>query len=566
MQNNDFCEALNAMFAKYAPCLETVDDNGYIQIIDNEDNKMDVFPVLKYENRFVSANTSKCYIGLSLCYKGQYTESVDIKSGKLFKQETYISLFGEKPFANFNNDSWNMFFNVIKTMLLEVQRINVYQYSGWNQEMNKYIFGKLMIDANDVQQIQTTVVKTETRISQRTSSEICKTIDNIAKNLSIDIVVGYICLMFLLLSHIKQRLIELFSLGPELVLSINGITNSYKTSTSIAIFNTIEGSVASFEDTLASIRRVFQQNKSGVVIVDDYKISNKINDAKYEKLVRLSGDIHTTGKYVSANKVVDELITGMCVVTGETRPQLQLSSHSRILYIDLGETPFQFEYVKALQKCKGEVNSFIILFIQFVLQNKDFDSVLIELFEKYREELLQEEKYKGMYGRYYSMYGWFAAIWDMYVLFMKNHGVSIEVDFRCNLKQYIYAQHTRYDNNPLKLFKIGYDQLLSSNELVLTDKEGAGYLNFDVFEDGNKLFLRSNSAFKKICGFWKERGIDFPCSERKLRQLLNEEGLLEVRNGKFTTERKTNDNRSYSGYYLYKNLFMNYGGTNNEEY
>ena len=98
----------------------------------------------------------------------------------------------------------------------------------------------------------------------------------------------------------------------------------------------------------------------------------------------------------------------------------------------------------------------------------------------------------------------------------------------------------------------------------MTDKEGAGHLNFDVFEDGDKLFLRSNSAYKKIIKHWKERGIEFPCSEKKLRQLLNEEGLLEVHNGKLTTERKTNDNRSYSGYYLYKNTFMNYGGIEDE--
>lgn len=566
MQNKTFCEALNAMFAKYAPCLKAVDDNGFIQIIDNEDNKIDAFPILKYEDRYVSTNTSECYINLSLCYKGQCTEIVCIKSGKLLKLESYISLFGNKPFANFDGDSWNLFFEVIKAMLLEMRHRSVYQYSGWSQEMDRYLFGKLLIDAENAQQIQTTVVKAETCLSQKTSIEICEAVDDIVKNLSSNIVVGYICLMFLLLSHIKQRLVEMHSLAPELVLSIVGITNSYKTSTSMALFNTLESSVTSFEDTLASIRRVFQQNKSGVVIVDDYKISNRSNDDKYEKVVRLSGDIHTTGKYVSKNKVVDTLITGMCVITGEKRPHLQQSSYSRILFIDLEETPFQFEYVKILQKNKGEINSFIVLFIQFVLRKDDFDSSIIELFEKHRDELLQEDSYKGMYGRYYSMYGWFAAIWDMYVLFMQKHGVNVEIDIKEKLKQYIHLQHIRYDNNPLKLFKIGYDQLLSSNELVLTDKEGAGYLNFDVFEDGNKLFLRSNSAYKKICKFWKERGIDFPCSERKLRQLLNEEGLLEIRNGKFTTERKTADNRSYSGYYLFKNTFMNFGGIDNDEY
>lgn len=564
MQNSTFCAALNSCFEKYAPELMAEDDRGYVQIIDDKDNKIDAIPIIEYEERYISPDTSESYVYLSLYYKGKCTEKIRIKSVKLLDINTFISAFGNKPFVKFKSGSWKLFGSVINALLLDVTLKSVYQYSGWNKEMDRYLFGKLLIDADNVQPIQTTVVKTNTCLSNKTRQEVCEIVNNIAKSLSKDIVVGYICLMFLMLSHVKQRLVEKYSLGPELVLSIVGITNSYKTSVAMALFNTLEGSVPSFEDTLASTRRMFQQNKSGVVVVDDYKISNKINDAKYEKLVRLSGDIHTTGKFVFGNKVVDELITGMCAITGEKRPQLQQSSYSRILFVDLEEAPFLFEYVKELQKCNGELNSFIVFFIQFVLLNKDFDSILIDLFEKYREELLQDEKYKGMYGRYYSMYGWFAAMWTMYVLLMQNHGVNVEFDFKENLKQYIYLQHIRYDNNPLKLFKIGYEELLASNELVMTDKEGAGYLNFDVFEDGDKLFLRSNSAYKKISKHWKERGIEFPCSEKKLRQLLKEEGLLEVHNGKLTTERKTNDNRSYSGYYLYKNTFMNYGGIEDE--
>lgn len=561
-----FCAALNSRFEKYAPELMAEDDVGNIQIVDDEDNKIDTFAMLEYEEREIYSKISESYIVLSLYCKGERTESIRIRAVNLFNSAIYVSAFGHTPFADFGEKSWKIFMNVIKAMLLDLMKRKIYQYSGWSQEMNRYLFGKLSIDAHNVQQVQTTVVKTQTILSKAKSKEICETINNIARNLSENIVVGYICLMFLLLSHIKQRLVEIFSLGPELVLGIVGITNSYKTSTSIALFNTIEGSVASFEDTLASIRRIFQQNKSGVVIVDDYKISNKSNDAKYEKMVRLSGDIHTTGKYVSGNKVVDELITGMCVITGEKTPQLQQSSYSRILFIDLEDTPFQFEYVKELQKCRGEVNSFIVLFIQFVLQNKNFDSVLIELFEKYREELLQDEKYRGMYGRYYSMYGWFAAIWNMYVSFMRNHGVNIEVDFCDNLKQYIYAQYTRYDNNPLKLFKIAYDELLASNDIVLIKgNQNIDNLNFDVEELDEKLFFRSAGVYKKVCRFWQNRGVEFPCSERKLRQLLNEEGLLCVHKGKPTIERKTKDNRSFSGYYLFKNLFINYnhGGEDN---
>ena len=72
--------------------------------------------------------------------------------------------------------------------------------------------------------------------------------------------------------------------------------------------------------------------------------------------------------------------------------------------------------------------------------------------------------------------------------------------------------------------------------------------------------------YKKVYKLWADKGIDFSCSERKLRHLLYEAGILETRNGKYTVEKKTKDNRSYSGYYLLKNIFMNYGGSKDEEF
>ena len=567
MQNHNFCENLNSVFLKNAPELRYEVDklhNGFVT--DDNENKINTIPIPEYEDRYLSLNNSESYIYLSICSYGHCTDIVRIKSNALFNKSTFISCFGNKPFATFNNDSWHMFFRIINITMPECEQRVVYEYSGWSKDLDKYLFGNLSITADEVSSIQTTLVKTDTVLSEKAAADVCKNINNIFRNISCNELIGYILLIYLLMSHCKQRTVEKCRLCPEFVLSIIGKTNSFKTATSIAIFNTYDGSVSSFEDTPASIRRMFQANKSGVTIIDDYKTSSPSNDAKYEKLVRLSGDSQTTGKYVCGNNVVDELITGLSVITGEKRPQLQQSSYSRILFVDLEQFPISLSFLTELQNSKADMNSFILLFVKFILNNKDFDTECIKLSTKYRDKLLHDTDYTGMYRRYYSMYGWFAAIWDMYIKFLHQYGICTEFDFYTEMKAYIYSQHRMYDDNPIKLFKKGYTELLDSNEIAFISNNSIDGLDFDVIECDSKLFIKSNAVYKKVCRYWSDKGIDFPCSERKLRQELYNAGLLLAHNGKLTVEKKTKDNRSYSGYYLLKNLFMNYGGTDDEKF
>ncbi len=566
MQNN-FCKNLNLLFSKHAARLRYVEDEENKSfIIDDNENKINVFPIPLYEERFLSPNNSESYTYLSICRNGHYTEVIRIKSCALFNPSMFISQFGNKPFASFNDSSWTIFFKTIKVILQEIEQKKVYQYSGWDKELDKYIFGNLLIDANSISHIQTALVKTDTLLSEKTNIDICKNVNNIAHHISNKKIIGHIFIIYLLMGHINQRFVQVYHISPEFVLSILAKTNSYKTATAIAIFNTYNGPVSSFEDSLASVRKMFQSNKSGITIVDDYKSSTYSNDEKYEKIVRLSGDAQTTGKYVAGNKVVDEQITGMSVITGEIRPHLQQSSYARILFVDLEKSPINLNYLTQLQNSKADINSFIVLFVKYILNKDDFDSTCIALFKKHRDELLNDDNYKGMYGRYYSMYGWFAAVWDIYEMLLKHYDVSIDFDFKSELKAYIYAQYCMYDNNPVKLFKIGYTELLNSNELVVLESSEINDLDFDVIDYSDKLFLKSGMLYKKICKFWKDKGIDFPCSERKLRQYLYEAGILEVRNGKYTVEKKTKNKRSYSGCYLFKNIFINYGGTKDEEF
>ena len=236
------------------------------------------------------------------------------------------------------------------------------------------------------------------------------------------------------------------------------------------------------------------------------------------------------------------------------------------MFIDVNSNPVNLAVLTELQESKAEINSLVVLFIQHILKNPDFDNDLVAMFHKCRKELLQDPQYQGMHKRYYGMAAWLSAIWSVYVDFMQQYSVDVKYDFDTEIKKYIYEQHCRYNDDPIKLFHAGYLELLSANELVVVSNEGIEDVNFDVVEYDNRLFIKSNSVYKKVCAFWQAKGIEFPCSERKLRQHLLNRDILVPDKGRVTVEKKTKNNRSFSGYYLFKNTFLNCGGKNYEEF
>ena len=280
----------------------------------------------------------------------------------------------------------------------------------------------------------------------------------------------------------------------------------------------------------------------------------------------MSGDVGTAAKIVSGDKVVGDNIGAMSVITGEIRPKLQQSSYARILFVDLNSNPIDKKQLSLLQNFQEEYVSFIAYFLQYIIAQEDFDEMLTKNFIELRDELRTEDNFIGMHERYYGIYAWLSSIWRVYVDFLETYGVKEEYNFSQDLKAQLYAQHCKYDSDAVKLFKVGYVELQEANQLVIIDHKDINDLNFDAIDYGDRIFIKSSSVYEKICSYWKSNGIDFPCSERSLRNKLIEAEILEQVNGKATTEKKTRTNRSYSGYYLLKNYFLKYGGENYEEF
>ena len=82
---SDFCKNLNLLFSKHATGLRYVKDEANKSFIfDDNENKINIFPILKYEERYLSLNDAESYTYLSICSYGQCTGIVRIKSSAVF--------------------------------------------------------------------------------------------------------------------------------------------------------------------------------------------------------------------------------------------------------------------------------------------------------------------------------------------------------------------------------------------------------------------------------------------------------------------------------------------------
>ena len=282
-------------------------------------------------------------------------------------------------------------------------------------------------------------------------------------------------------------------------------------------------------------------------------------------LIRIAGDVYTNAKIVDETKVSDTPVTSMPIITGEVRPRLQQSSYSRVLFVDQGDNPVNREALSALQSSREKLNTFIVLFLQFLMAKGDVYRDLLSDVEQIRDAAIRDSGASSMHGRYYDMYAWNLVVWKLYVSFMGHNNLKVEFPFGDNMLECVRRQSDYYDSDPVKMFAFAYAAMYAQNEVTVKQCRTPKDLNFDVLDFDDKLFVRSKLIYMKICSYYERQGLNFPVSEAKLRKMLKEKGLLYERcAGKTTCERKTIDNASYGGFYVFKNLFLKYGGTDDE--
>ncbi|MDD6736412.1 MAG: hypothetical protein PUE13_08920 [Clostridiales bacterium] len=541
-------------------CGDNIDYNA------SKDDGLSTIPIIISEERHLFRDNANCYVRMTIKCHDEIYESVSIDSSQIANTGKLINTFGMKPFADFGKNEWDAFIAYLCTQLSKIRQTKINEYIGWEKGSKSFVFGDNVIFQDHCERIKNTVAPRHIVVSSANENRICVRLHNhIAYLTAKNRYVGNIMICYILIAVIKQRIHEEKNIAPEFVLMLVGKTGSFKTSFANAFFNPMGLVGCSFADSEAAIRRTFQATESAVLLIDDFKCLTKENNAKVEMIIRMSGDIENAARRVSNGKVDSICVTSMAVITGEVEPHLQNSSYARIMFIDLNANPINKDCLDFFQRNQEIFNKFLIGFIQMIINEEHFDDNFSALFESLRNSFRHDMKYTGMHARYYDMYAWIISAWRYYLKYLGQNDLHVEDDFEEFLKSYIFKQHSYFDDNPIKMFRAGYMELKNRNMITVIDYNHLADANFDAMfeENGDKLFIKSNALYQQICQYWRDNGRDFPCSERKLRQLLKDTGLLCSQDGKLTKERKTKENKSISGYYIYYNLFKNYGGNNN---
>lgn len=531
-------------------------------VISDGTIKLSTFIIPLYEERIIGNNTAKSNIVIQLYCEGEYGQQAKVCSEKLFINNTLISLYGLKPFAGYKKCEWEMIFNVLDEICKQIQQKEKYSMCGWVDDNKCFLYGTKMITKENISSVESTLVQQITPLSVFD----CRFMAELLPKISKDPFYGYTLVLHYLLSLLKERFYISVRFCPSYVLFIVGITGTGKSSSSMPLLNPVFLQSCCFEDSPSAIRRTLQDNNNGCTIVDDFKCNSLKNNEKFEEIVRLSGDITSNGKRVLNQKVDNTVVTGMAAFTGEEIPHLQASSFPRLFILEVEPGMIDFSNITTLTENIGIYNAFIVEFIRYVMKIENFDTEFASKVMSARDSLRMNQDIKGMHGRYYDIYGWLSTMWDYFTDFLSQHDQSVEYDYKKELQRRIINQFNRFDTDPVKLFARAFFLLKESNSFTVTDFNGykSGY-DFDIMEKPDYYFIRSGRVYQKIVSYFKNEGITFPCSERKLRSdLFDSEILIKQNATLLTTELKTAANKSLSGYYVSKHVLKKIGGNDNE--
>lgn len=548
---------LNHLFKKSDCKYNAYMQDGKLTVISDSDIQIHTVCVCFSEKRNIGIEKSESFMTIKLYCHDRIYETITIDSDKLYQKSGYVKRFGAQPFVNFGDNEWELFFGIIRISLCDLEQENIYTYSGWTN--GELIYGNYRIGDKRFTCINSTVSKYKL-ISVTDKSKACEFVKNIGEEIADDDFIGYSVICYYLLSLLKPRFCEC-NTAPSFALALIGITGSRKTTVASNLANPMAMNSCCFEDSAAAIRHDLKTTKAGCLIIDDFKNNSKPYNDKFEELLRLTGDITSTGKRMY-DKDDNDYITAMTVITGEKIPTLQSSSYPRVLFLDIDADTINCDSLTNLQENIGTYISFVAHFIQYFIANKNITAIINKMCD-IRNKVMQSVDFNGIHGRYCDMYAWLITVWEEFDEFMTNNNVCLTFDYKKRLHTAIINQHLRFENDPVHMFINAFFELMDSNSFIKVTGNYNDNIDFDILERDDKFFIVSGKVYSKICNFYKASGISFDFGERTLRKKLFENGFLErTNNKKLTSERKYKNNRSVSGYWLYKNNLENYGGKN----
>ena len=353
-----------------------------------------------------------------------------------------------------------------------------------------------------------------------------------------------------------NHFLKLAGCEPKFVLFLVGKTGSRK-STLAALMLSFFGKFTaselplSFRDTANSILHHSFALKDVLTCIDDYHPAGRQEEQKLtataQSIMRAYGDRTGKGRLrADASPMESRPPQGNAIVTAEFPPDIGESGTARYFSLELKGSDVDLKVLSSFQKeaAEGSLQRCMYGYLRWLkerfLSDPDTEQEFISMLQTWFQQRRDRFQVSGIrcHGRVPETVAWLQLGMDMFLCFLKEHGVY--ADDKCeevqkSFRQILYrlaqkqAQSIEEDKPTHKFIRKIY-ALLESNQAHLLDRTDVNELGCGTclgYQDGEYLYLYSEVAHKLVRKFCEDQGENFSCSSRSLLKALAEEGLIE---------------------------------------
>ena len=301
-----------------------------------------------------------------------------------------------------------------------------------------------------------------------------------------------------------------------------------------------------FKDTANSIEKKAFTLKDTLFAIDDYYPSQTLQegkkmDAVAESLFGLYGDRQARSRMKQDGKTVKMGFSarGMCIVTGESFPNMAESRTARALIIEMARGDIDLNLLSKIQKNKEQLSYCMKEYIKYIIDNYGtIKRKCKNKFIEYRNKANQDFSHGRIPEIIASEYMGIELLLEFandkqsitYEEMQKLKTMSWDGLIKAAQKQSMRTEENRTDN----MFFRGVQELLASKKIYLKS-----YANYQIEPDislstfvgyydkkRQRCYLLPNVIFNEVVKFYGIQGIKFPGNSTSTWKYLKEAGRL----------------------------------------
>lgn len=301
---------------------------------------------------------------------------------------------------------------------------------------------------------------------------------------------------------------------------------------------------SSFRDTTNSIEKKAFITKDLLNVIDDFnpEVNGKQKLETMEKLYAMYGDRvgRTRMSKDGSTLKLPYTARGLCLVTGEVKPDVAQSRIARSLFINLKQDSLNLQKLTELQNNSEQLSFAMMNFIQWVIDNEaELMNNLVSKFKSFRENQDNQK-----HGRTNEIINVLILGFTAFLQFILEKGVitiekknKLEEQADILLNELVEEQTTEIEElKPTEMFYNAIDQLFSTKAIQVLDYgtgcsfENSSGTNVGFYNSSEKMYyFFPDIIYQKVVEFYNKQNVKFPINSTTLWKYMNEENLLYVR-------------------------------------